>query len=232
MLRTLTDLQNSTQQSHEEFLELDEDVEQWCFDVEEENCQIEDENIEIENLDVEKGDPDVEEEYLKIVGLQIEFLDSKPSQQEPNKEATKSKKKSDDPQKFFNKSGDVGIRNLMNASIEEILATFPEHETYLTELYGKHVKQLKRNYKPSDVPDMIALDIVNSAQFEQMVDFLEGKLVRDLEREHTSSDIIFDCILPEWALRIFCKKFDFTRSESVKYLQRQTAVMNNMSDSE
>lgn len=54
-------------------------------------------------------------------------------------------------------------------------------------IFQKKKKFQKRNYKPLDVPDLAALDIVTSEQFTAMIDFLEAKLVRDVEEEHNVS---------------------------------------------
>lgn len=47
-----------------------------------------------------------------------------------------------------------------------------------------------------------------------------------------STDVIFDAILPEWALSVFCKKFDFTRCEALETLKLQSQALSNVSDSE
>lgn len=150
------------------------------------------------------------------------------------KEQSKSKKKRTNDVRTklesIGEDSDITIRNFMNESIDSILDTYPDHEPYLTGLYKAHVKKVKRNYKPIDIPAMTALDIVSSEQFTAMINFLEGKLVRDIEEEHNSSDIIFDLLIPEWALAIFCKEYNCTRSEALERLRLQSVALGNRSD--
>lgn len=199
-------------------------MEEECFTEGEEQCPIEVQNIEnIPNSELEKVEPEV---GRKSCGLQIECVENKRTITE-NIEPSERADVTQNIQESLNGSGNDDIKNLMNTPIEEILATFPEHKIYLTKLYGKHIKQVKRNYKPKDIPDFIALDIVNTAQFEQMVTFLEEKLVRNAVEEHNCLDIIFDSIIPEWALRIFCVHFGYARAEAVQRLKMQLLLTND-----
>lgn len=47
-----------------------------------------------------------------------------------------------------------------------------------------------------------------------------------------STDIIFDAILPEWALAIFCKKFSLIRYEAVEKLKWQSKALLEISESD
>ncbi|XP_037052009.1 uncharacterized protein LOC119085657 isoform X2 [Bradysia coprophila] len=156
----------------------------------------------------------------------------KTSSKGKDREKTKSKKKKvhdEVKQECKTEDGDISIRNLMTDPLDAVLETYPEHEPYLTGLYKTHVKELKRSYRPIDFPDMLALDIVSTPQFTAMVDFLEKTLVRNAEEEHNYSDIIFDLLIPEWALAIFCKRFHCTRSEALERLRLQTVVLSQNS---
>ncbi|KAG4065692.1 hypothetical protein HA402_012370 [Bradysia odoriphaga] len=148
------------------------------------------------------------------------------------REKTKSKKKKvhdEVKQECKTEDGDISIRNLMMEPVDAILETYSEHEPYLTGLYKTYIKELKRSYRPIDFPDMLALDIVSAPQFTAMINFLEKTLVHDAEEEHNYSDIIFDLLIPEWALAIFCKRFDFSRSEALERFRLQTVALSNSS---
>lgn len=51
-----------------------------------------------------------------------------------------------------------------------------------------------------------------------------------IRSDFQSSDVIFDLILPEWALAAFCKKFNCTRTEALETLKLQQAADMNISD--
>ncbi|KAJ6636758.1 hypothetical protein Bhyg_15353 [Pseudolycoriella hygida] len=65
-------------------------------------------------------------------------------EEKSDKESTKSKKKKSNnrPMSRISATSDGDIRNLMDDSVESILATYPDHETHLTELYEKNVRNL------------------------------------------------------------------------------------------
>lgn len=99
---------------------------------------------------------------------------------------------------------------------------------------------------------MIALDIVNEKQLQAMANFVETKLANNLEEEHNvsvicfafiffnrkicyflqSTEVIFDAILPEWALAVFCKKFNLTRIEAVERLKFQSQALIEIGESD
>lgn len=47
-----------------------------------------------------------------------------------------------------------------------------------------------------------------------------------------STDIIFDSILPEWALAAFCEQFKMTRFEAVERIKRQSQYLIDTNDSD
>lgn len=47
-----------------------------------------------------------------------------------------------------------------------------------------------------------------------------------------STEVIFDSILPEWALAAFCKQFKSTRSEAIQRIKLQSKYLIEMNDSE
>lgn len=47
-----------------------------------------------------------------------------------------------------------------------------------------------------------------------------------------SSDVIFDAIIPEWALAIFCKHNNFSKSQALQTLHLQAQALIDKSDTE
>lgn len=44
-----------------------------------------------------------------------------------------------------------------------------------------------------------------------------------------STDVIFDAILPEWALAEFCREYNLTRTEAVQVIKNQNEGLMNSS---